>query len=1376
MKATYRSQSQSGNVFQHNLASGQSQISSAPQGHIQTNLYATNGSLIKDFITRKEYYLDDSTERRPALINRYGFIAALIDGFTSDGNKRLEIGLPESADLSITQNGGFSLFFWFLLKKSSQGVHRFIVKRGNTIDEMTPSVGILPNGTNLFIKMNSSKHRVETLFSNKKIEFNRMYSVSVTFSIDYMNDLTDISLYLDGLLDSQITVPGEPLHNQGNLYIGKSDALNYGFVGCVADVLLIPRVLLDNEISNIHKECVMNLNHTKTFGSYEIFSKKLERDILIQKYAQYTGNHEFIIENLELTNDELREIVKKFDQEMRDNENNDNITNNNFKQTDAGSNILNSDEKIISQLAQFLGPEDSDNSITARKIAMNARFIYTVLFLVNSNEDELDVKRIPGVFEILKETLHIEIEEKFVRKIAEILTAFNNENKCVKLQTFFKNLKFYVGSMYPDMLLFNNSQINHNSNTAPATNGFNFYQSANNTGNNFPQGAGMSEFNSVELHENLLLNSQNFKNYIDDDLERSLAKSTFTIRSLYSRIKSGTRPLTSKGYGSSRGEDADYVNQQFNSNNQFDHIPEKHEGHDEEAEDALYSNNNNVNNEIEKNNNYGSGSNEHNPEKVKIVDHINSNNDEYNIHNEEKEIGENLNVNVNNNVDPSQINEVTEKKETSSMANQAMNQDEGDNTNTGNPETGVKKEESNNQNQNLDAPIINPTPNPVSDIKSSSRGSKVTSSKILQSPDKPTINLDSPGQGSMIQTNFDDIISNFENKVIIKSSDRDTAKAFLDPDNMIPVNNLGSSQDLGNQTRQGEEILPTKNDVEPKFPNDWNEGAFEIVISHCFDCHKHKTTTRHLEYTFVDKFNEIGDSIKSLFPNAHIVGNAEKPEYFGIFDIYLRGVGPRLDEKNRFYLFKKINTKKFPTPREIGDKLIALAMLYGSSSNLEAAQKQYHKAYSEIFEARRFKGEHEHPLALSEDAEKMKEENEGDNKKVPHLDPERTKLFCTNYGCGITLVQVENGPNKCTYHPGVWQFGSHHGYWPEAWSCCERGWDSVGCTTGSHKPVRLDSRVMLCLNHGEVNPNSNHPDSACGVYYTPKDKDPCKHHPGIVNKSGIWTCCGVEKKNLEGCTETEHATADWPDEKAKLFFYPKPVINPGIRNDTENKRLIIAGQMIQCAFFKQIKPYDNPMTKMELLRMKRDKEKDEARYCTRYACDKIYKEADNGEKSCKCHPGKWDHGSTGSKMVDFIREMNTDPKSLEKTTILWKPHWTCCRGEWNAPGCRRMKHRGPVAEEFLKSGRNYKWPDQRLKLHFPKIVSDKWKMFLQKYMYPEPVVKAICKKFFSEGRVRYLEKFAKIFFKIIFIFRKLCQIFLISAMLLDSTSLLSVIM
>ena len=133
-------------------------------------------------------------------------------------------------------------------------------------------------------------------------------------------------------------MPGEPLHNQGNLYIGKSDSLNFGFSGCVADILIVPRVLLDHEILNINRECLMNLNNNKSFGTFEILAKKFERDSLIQKYALYTGNPEYVIENLELTNDELREIVKKFDTEVQDDDEN------------VSENAVNNDEKILQSL------------------------------------------------------------------------------------------------------------------------------------------------------------------------------------------------------------------------------------------------------------------------------------------------------------------------------------------------------------------------------------------------------------------------------------------------------------------------------------------------------------------------------------------------------------------------------------------------------------------------------------------------------------------------------------------------------------------------------------------------------------------------------------------------------------------------------------------------------------------------------------------------------------------------------------------------------------------------------------------------------------------------------------------------------------------
>jgi hypothetical protein len=114
-----------------------------------------------------------------------------------------------------------------------------------------------------------------------------------------------------------------------------------------------------------------------------------------------------------------------------------------------------------------------------------------------------------------------------------------------------------------------------------------------------------------------------------------------------------------------------------------------------------------------------------------------------------------------------------------------------------------------------------------------------------------------------------------------------------------------------------------------------------------------------------------------------MVGNVEKPEYLSSFDIYLRGVGPKLDEKGRFFIYRKNVTKKFPNNREIADKLIVLAMLYGSSNNMEAAQTQYLRAYSEML--KEFKDSHEYPLALSEEAEKAKEEIENANKKPVSL-------------------------------------------------------------------------------------------------------------------------------------------------------------------------------------------------------------------------------------------------------------------------------------------------------------------------------------------------------------------------------------------------------
>ena len=201
--------------------------------------------------------------------------------------------------------------------------------------------------------------------------------------------------------------------------------------------------------------------------------------------------------------------------------------------------------------------------------------------------------------------------------------------------------------------------------------------------------------------------------------------------------------------------------------------------------------------------------------------------------------------------------------------------------------------------------------------------------------------------------------------------------------------------------------------------------------------------------------------------------------------------------------------------------------------------------------------------------------------------------------------------------------------------------------------------------------------------------------------------------------------------------------NPGLikSSKTTNKsaKPVSVGQQIcKCDFFKPIKQYENPATKFELLKIKREKEKDEFRICYRWACQKQFKESANGDKCCLCHPGKWDHGSTGTKMSEFISEFAQDPKNVEKKTILWRPHWTCCGGEWERKGCKHMRHSGPLVEEADNYYRKFNWPDVRAKLYFPKVVSNKWKKNLQQYIYSEDKVKAICRKFFGDSKVIFL--------------------------------------
>ena len=430
----------------------------------------------------------------------------------------------------------------------------------------------------------------------------------------------------------------------------------------------------------------------------------------------------------------------------------------------------------------------------------------------------------------------------------------------------------------------------------------------------------------------------------------------------------------------------------------------------------------------------------------------------------------------------------------------------------------------------------------------------------------------------------------------------------------------------------------------------------------------------------------------------------------------MRFTGLPSDYKGRF-LSKKLE-KKFPSITDILDKLICVSMMFGSSQDIEKAQSEDIK---EDFPKSKYF--HEHPFELPAKVEKIKQKvlNKPQEEKI---DQERTLFYCLNNGCNKEFVEKNNKGKSCRYHPGVYQFGSYNGYWPECWSCCEGKWDSPGCTVGKHRGVLLENRLMLCLNHGEQS-EEGPPDSACGTWYTNRSIDGCKFHSGRIEK-GVFTCC-QGSPDSEGCQQGQHRTAKYPDPEAKLYFYPKILNNPGVKLEKGQKAPTVADQIKACGYFKNVVEYPDVKAIYKANQDRTEAEKDMERKCFNVGCKKKYKESANTDKSCHCHPGRWDFGGNGSgatmtKIFDKYHTPVDDKIILEN---IWKPHWTCCGKGWDSEPCTRCRHHGPLMKDIAKYDMRFKYPDVRYKLNFKRIVGDKWVDYLERNVQSEQKMKDI---------------------------------------------------
>ena len=170
------------------------------------------------------------------------------------------------------------------------------------------------------------------------------------------------------------------------------------------------------------------------------------------------------------------------------------------------------------------------------------------------------------------------------------------------------------------------------------------------------------------------------------------------------------------------------------------------------------------------------------------------------------------------------------------------------------------------------------------------------------------------------------------------------------------------------------------------------------------------------------------------------------------------------------------------------------------------------------------------------------------------------------------------------------------------------------------------------------------------------------------------------------------------------------------KNRAEELRGLFKVYGRRSGYFKKTQKYEEKISpdKREPTKEELDAIANEDRYCLHWGCEKVYRKIENeGKTPCCFHPGKWDFGNTGQTITQSLED---------KSTILWKPHWTCCRKTWKANGCTRGIHSGPPLSEYGGSVKKYKWPDYRAQIYFKKHISEHWKQFLNdqvlKYFRP----------------------------------------------------------
>jgi hypothetical protein len=128
-------------------------------------------------------------------------LIAVVKGYSAafNGSNMMTINnhqnFIETSDLSLT--------FWVYLLEDSNGNWRTLINKGETIEELTPTIMLWPNDRRLHVRVSTEKFWNEGLESKGVLNLKQWVHLGVVISGQM------IQLYINGNLDSQTILKGK---------------------------------------------------------------------------------------------------------------------------------------------------------------------------------------------------------------------------------------------------------------------------------------------------------------------------------------------------------------------------------------------------------------------------------------------------------------------------------------------------------------------------------------------------------------------------------------------------------------------------------------------------------------------------------------------------------------------------------------------------------------------------------------------------------------------------------------------------------------------------------------------------------------------------------------------------------------------------------------------------------------------------------------------------------------------------------------------------------------------------------------------------------------------------------------------------------------